>query len=256
MIGYLDLEAYLGSEFIHPGAYETTEVLLHWLALQPGELALDLGCGTGGTAVLAAGRTIGRVIALDRSPAMLAAAQARLRGAALSGRVHVMQSDANGALPFRAATFGAVYAESVVALTEVESVVGEGARILRPGGRLALTERIWKPGVTQSIVDEVNRRSQRIFGIPAATRRPLDRDDWLRLLHQAGLVDVQAFAVDTLLPVQRSAPGQRQRIVRWKKYLSRPPMIYHALRFKTLTRRYAALFDHLESCLFLARKPE
>lgn len=43
MTGFLDLEAYLGGEFLHPGGPAATEILLSRLDLQPDELALELG---------------------------------------------------------------------------------------------------------------------------------------------------------------------------------------------------------------------
>ena len=51
--------------------------LLDWLAAQPGETVLDLGCGTGDLAARIAGAGA-RVIGLDSDPAMIAAARKRL----------------------------------------------------------------------------------------------------------------------------------------------------------------------------------
>src|SRR5262245_11698337 len=116
MTEFLELEAYLGGEFLHPGARATTEALLPMLGLQSGGWALELGCGTGATAVLVA-RTLGtRVTVLDRSFAMLRAAHNRLRKERLLGEVDLLRADAGQPWPFREAVFDAVYAESAVAL--------------------------------------------------------------------------------------------------------------------------------------------
>ena len=250
MPDFLALEAYLGGDFLHPGGRTATEALLKRLDLPPGARVLELGCGTGATACLMAREKRVQVVALELSPVMLMAAQAR------SGSVFLVRADVSRRLPFPTAVFDAVYAESVVALLEPTPVIREAVRVLRPGGQLALIERVWKPGVPQALVEEVNAVSTRVFGIPAATRQPLDRDGWLALLRQAGLVEVQAVAVDTLLAAQRPEVRLRQRLVRARRYLARPQTVWQSLWFKVMVRRYAALWSHLESYLFLAWKAE
>ena len=128
---FIEFEAYLGGEFLHPGARAATEALLPMLGLRPGGSALELGCGTGATAVLVA-RTLGaRVTMLDRSLAMLVAAHNRLRKEQLLGEVDLIRADACQPWPFREVVFDAVYAESAVALLEVESI--SGCLISEPG---------------------------------------------------------------------------------------------------------------------------
>src|SRR4029453_17445393 len=56
--------------------------LLDWLNPQPGEIVLDLGCGTGELAAKIAG-TGATVIGIDSDPAMIEAARQRLPGADL-----------------------------------------------------------------------------------------------------------------------------------------------------------------------------
>src|SRR5262245_55866291 len=256
MRGFIELEAYLGGEFIHPGARATTEALLQMLGLRPGGSALELGCGTGATAVLVT-RTLGaRVTMLDRSLAMLVAAHNRLRKEQLLGEVDLMRADAGQPWPFREVVFDAVYAESAIALLEVESVIGECVRVIRPRGHLALTERIWRPGVSQALADEVNAISHRAFGIPAATRYPLDRSAWLHLLHQSGLVNERAIPVDTLLAAAHPGRRLRARVCRAGRYLARPQTIWQSVWFKAMARRHQRLWSHLECYVFLAQKPE
>src|SRR5262245_45879367 len=125
MRGFLELEAYLGGEFLHPGARATTEALLQMLGLKPGGSALELGCGTGATAVLVTRTLRARVTMLDRSLAMLAAAHKRLRKEQILEKVDLIRLDACQPWPFREVVFDAVYAESAVALLEVESIIGE-----------------------------------------------------------------------------------------------------------------------------------
>lgn len=152
MTPLLEVEAYLGGKFIHPGARDMTTVLQQRLPVQPQERALEIGGGVGATAALIAQHTGASVTLLDRSWAML-------RAASQLG-VSRLQADANDLLPFAANTFAVVYAESVVALLAAEGVIAELARVLQPGGRLALNERIWRTGG-----DRVAARSGRLAAV-------------------------------------------------------------------------------------------
>ncbi len=98
-----------------------------------GDVVCDLGCGTGDMCALA--RAAGaRVIGVDFAARMLAAARARGRADAL------VRADAS-ALPLRERV--ATVVTSAFALrnfTSIPAVLAEAARVLRPGGRLALLE--------------------------------------------------------------------------------------------------------------------
>jgi SAM-dependent methyltransferase len=107
------------------------------LALLPGDLVVaDLGCGTGDlTCALA--RHVGRVVAVDRSAAMLKAARRRVGGLE---NVELHRADLES-LPLDDASCDA--ALLVLALSyvpEPERVLAEAARVLRPGGAVALAD--------------------------------------------------------------------------------------------------------------------
>ncbi len=254
MTRYLDLEADLDGVFLHPGGPELTAVLLDRLGAAPGRRWLEVGCGVGATTALAAGRGV-HVVALDRSPPMLAAARRRLASQGVLNGAHLLRADAACPLPFPDAVFDAVYAESVVALLPVGAVLAECARVLRPGGRLCLTERIWKPGVSATQAAQVNALSLDLFGLPAATPTPLDRAGWRDLMASVGLVVAEATPVDDLLPPRRETVYLRRRVGRARRYLADPRRAWRSLRFKVGRRRYEAAWRYLESYLFVADKP-
>ncbi len=130
------------------------------LAARPGERGLDVGCGP---AFLACelGREIGpdgRIVGLDESPEMLEAARARIAREGLADRVEVQPGDA-ARLPFPAAAFDFVTVVQVyLYVPDVEGALAEAARVLRPGGRLAVVDTDWDSCVWLTADRERNRR--------------------------------------------------------------------------------------------------
>jgi demethylmenaquinone methyltransferase/2-methoxy-6-polyprenyl-1,4-benzoquinol methylase len=100
------------------------------LALSPGSLLLDVACGTGDLSKLAKRRNY-RVVGVDLSAGMLTANH--------SG-VPLLQADCSR-LPFRDGTFdGLVCGYALRNFTDLAGALAETARVLRPGGRLAILE--------------------------------------------------------------------------------------------------------------------
>ena len=108
-------------------------------ALEPlaGATLLDLAAGAGGAALQAARRGA-RVIALDAAPAMVARIRQR---ACVAGIDSIAGECADGTapLPFPDASFhAALSCFGVVLFPDPAPAIAELARVLRPGGRLAI----------------------------------------------------------------------------------------------------------------------
>jgi demethylmenaquinone methyltransferase / 2-methoxy-6-polyprenyl-1,4-benzoquinol methylase len=117
----------------------------HWRnvtvrALAPGreDLVLDLCTGTGDLALTLARRTGAGVVGADFSSGMLAVAREKIARRNL--RLPLVQADAL-ALPFAAASFsGAMVAFGVRNFEDLDAGLREMARVLVPGGKLAVLE--------------------------------------------------------------------------------------------------------------------
>jgi SAM-dependent methyltransferase len=129
--------------------------------LSPSDRVLDVGCGTGGTAVEAARRVPqGSVLGVDLSSAMVDVARRHAAHAGL-GNVTFEQADAQ-IHPFDPEAFVVVLARtSAMFFGDRPAAFAHLARALRPGGRLVLLT--WQPVVR-------NEWIQRILGAFAAGR--------------------------------------------------------------------------------------
>lgn len=110
-------------------------------AIELGETVLDLGCGAGIDSILAARQTgpNGRVLALDFLPEMLARTAAAAAEAGLDN-VEPLERDME-AIALPDASVDHVISNGVINLAPRKArVLAECARVLRPGGRLTVSD--------------------------------------------------------------------------------------------------------------------
>ena len=161
----------------------------------PGDRVLDACCGTGDLAV-AAERRGGRVVGLDFSPRMLE--RARLK----SGTIEWVQGDAL-ALPFAEGDFdAATVGFGVRNLEDLEGGLRELARVLRPGGKVAVLEitrprgilrpffRLWFD-VLVPLAGKVLPGGKAYTYLPASVRRFPGPEDLSALMERAGFDGVR-----------------------------------------------------------------
>jgi ubiquinone/menaquinone biosynthesis C-methylase UbiE len=153
--------------------------------LRPGMTVLDLGSGGGIDVLLSARRVAPAGIAygLDMTDEMLELARANQAKAGVTN-VHWLKGHIE-AIPLPAASVDVVLSNCVINLsTDKPQVLRETARVLKPGGRVAVSDVIADPDM-----DEATRADmQQYVGCIAGA---LTRDDYTRHLGDAGFTDIE-----------------------------------------------------------------
>jgi SAM-dependent methyltransferase len=121
--------------------------LIARLGLAADARVLDVACGSGGPSLRLAQRTGCQVVGIDIHEQGVANATAEAKRAGLAGRARFQRHDANDPLPFPDASFDAIVCvDAINHLADRAAVLGEWARVLVPGGRLAFTDPITVTG--------------------------------------------------------------------------------------------------------------
>ena len=158
--------------------------------LKPGETVVDLGSGGGFDCFLAAravGET-GQVIGVDMTPAMIRKARAnaeKIDATNVSFRLGEIEYP-----PVADNTADVIISNCVINLSPDQLQVYRGAfRILKPGGRLAISDMVASQPLPDEIRNDVAKHTGCIAGAPVL-------DDLEATLREAGFVDVRIVPRD------------------------------------------------------------
>ena len=154
--------------------------------LQEGETVLDLGSGGGIDSFLASEKVgpSGRVIGVDMTPEMVTRARANAREGGYTNvdfRLGEIES-----LPVADATVDVIISNCVLNLSpERDRVLAEALRVLKPGGRLVISDLVCDVPIPERLREEAQ-------AVTACL--PVEREAYLSQLRAAGFVDVTISA--------------------------------------------------------------
>ena len=173
------------------------------LELKAGETVLDLGSGAGIDAFLAAQEVGpgGRVIGVDMTPQMLERAR---RNAASGGHENVEFREGRlEELPVDDGSVDAVTSNCVINLVpDKAAVFQEVARVLKPGGRMVVSDIVLDRPLPEAVRDDV---AAWVGCISGAVRR----EEYIALVEGAGLEAVEVLKdVDYGASMEAVAPDQ------------------------------------------------
>jgi hypothetical protein len=174
------VQAVLGESW-HPGGLALTRALAKEISLSRDDHVLDIACGRGASALMLAQVFKCRVTGVDTSATAIDQARREARRYRLENLVSFVQADATS-LAFPAATFSAVFCECATSLfTDRRSAFGELARMLRPGGRLALSDVTFRP---QALPEPIDSPLAQALCIPLG----MGPEAYAQLLEESGFV--------------------------------------------------------------------
>ena len=170
--------------------------------LQPGEVVVDFGCGAGIDVILAAHKVgkQGRVVGLDFAPQMIERAKQAVIESGLQERhIEFRVADLeNSQLPQSYADV--VISNCVINLCpDKKAVYGEAVRILKPGGRLAISDVV----LTEEIDPRLRERFQEYWA--GCLGGAIPAEDYWQTIKRAGFVKIMVVSRHILTPQELEA---------------------------------------------------
>jgi len=176
--------------------------------LKPGEVVLDLGSGGGIDCFLAARQVgpQGRVIGLDMTPEMIKLARGNAKKiGATNVEFHYGEMED---IPLPDEAVDVIISNCVINLSpDKDAVFGEAYRVLRPGGRLSVSDIVVDGDLPPSIRSRLDTWAACIAGA-------LDESVYLGKIRAAGFEKVEVTSRDYTDPDQLSAEEMQLLVVR------------------------------------------
>lgn len=185
-----------------------TDIVGEKLDLRPGHHLLDIGCGVGVPAIRLGQRVEARITGVTISEWQVQEATRRVRAAGLRGQIEVELGDA-ATLVYPDESFDSVLVfQALQHASDRGQWLREAIRVLRPGGRVVLTEFIEEIPLTREEVEIL---------LAGAMHPPLRNFDLLEVARTNGMV------VDEVINcgdrIRRSYPAYFDRLDRHRSHL-------------------------------------
>ncbi len=194
-------------------------------SLKEGEVVLDLGSGAGFDCFLAAQRVgkRGKVIGVDMTPEMIERARENARKGGYENVEFILGEIEN--LPVADNHVDAIISNCVINLSpDKDRVFAEAFRVLKPGGRLMVSDIVLVEALPESIKNSI----EAYIGCLAGA---VMKDDYIKAIKNAGfqgvrIIDESAFPVELMANNVAVPEGRKVPIVSIKVYGIKPLQIY------------------------------
>lgn len=245
----LPLTTLLLGESFHPGGNRLTRQLAEQALVGPGSRVLDIACGPGNSARLLADEFGAIVTGVDYASSLLERARNLTAAAGLAQRVNFLHAEAQH-LPFDQNTFDVVFCEcALCTFADAPRVLAEALRVLKPGGRLALSD--------ITINAPVPAELQSALGHALCIADARSADAYQALISSAGFNsprrhDVSSVLLDTVQQIE-----QRLQLAEVITALQETclPQTFNAADATLDRARCLIQSGGLGYCLFIARVP-
>lgn len=189
---------------LHPGGLALTHRLGKMVGIGRDDLVLDLACGRGACALAVARSFHCRVVGVDLGFAVVAA-EGLARDAGMRGRASFLHGDAE-APPFLGGSFDTVLCECSLSLfPDKARGVSEIARLLRPGGRVGVSDVTVEGDCLPDELKGALGRTLCLAGAPSLDGyRELFSSDEISLLHQR---DASSSIIELLENIEGKIAG-------------------------------------------------
>lgn len=244
------LLARMGKRVLRPGGLELSRWLLETLAVSPEDDVVEFAPGLGITARLTLARKPRSYTAIERDSVAANSVEHYLLGDKQQCIIGTAESTGQ---PNECATI--VYGEAMLSMQPANTksrIVGEAARLLRPGGRYGIHELCLVPDdVNDSIRDAIQHDLSDDIHVGV---RPLTIREWREILSAAGfsIVDERVAKMDLLEPARIIKDEGLLRTLRFAwNFVRHSEARQRVLSMRRVFRKYR---DNLAAIAIVAKK--
>jgi arsenite methyltransferase len=168
----------LMGDILRPGGIGLTARLAEIAGIKQNHSILDIGCGKGMTAAFLAREYDVHIIGIDLSNKMVSLCQSKTGEEDLAKRMSFLVGDGES-LPFRDSSFDVVITECAFSLIPDKELAARDIwRVLKPGGRLVITDIILRGTVEKELQRQIN--------FPCCFTGTLRLEEYIQLFKLAG----------------------------------------------------------------------
>jgi len=247
---YLKYLAKKNETDIHPKRKNATDLLIKKLELVDGQNVLEVGFGAGKSLIRLASAFNINLFGVDIMPQMFHNAERRISKSGLKDKIRIFLAE-NKKFPFADNFFDIAFSESVLGFQDnddLDLMILEISRVLKPGGRFAANDAVWKKGLNPDIVSRINTECLNDFGMRHASPDYLDFEDWEEFYMRNGFDVISS----ELIPDEKiKSNGNEKNSV---LSLLNPFLMLQDISYRNKLRRHRNDKEYVEARLFILRK--